>query len=168
MYRCSCLTFKVLQLHTTVLSASSDLLSFILDMEFSTEFLPISSDNYSVPLVTSPIPHFLLLFVQFSCSVVSDSLRSHELPHTRPPRPSPSPGVHSNLCPLSWWYHATISSSVLPFSSCPQSSPASGSFQMSQLFALGGQSIGVSASTSVPPMNTQDWSPLGWTGWISL
>ena len=88
--------------------------------------------------------------------------------HARPPCPSPAPRVYPNSCPLSWWCHPTISSSVVPFSSCPQSFPASGSFQMSQLFTSGGQSIGVSASTSVLPMNTQDWSPLGWTGWISL
>ena len=86
----------------------------------------------------------------------------------RPPCPSPTPGAYPNSCPLSWWCHPAISSSVVPFSSCPQSFPASGSFQMSQLFASGGQSTGVSASTSVLPMNTQDWSPLGWTGWISL
>ena len=106
--------------------------------------------------------------VQFSYSVVSDSLRPHELQHARPPCPSPTPGVHPNPRPLSWWCHPTISSSVIPFSSCPQSFPASGSFPVSQLFASGGQSIGVSASTSVLPMNTQDWSPLEWTGWISL
>ena len=106
--------------------------------------------------------------VQFSRSVVSDSLRPHELQHARPPCSSPTPGVHPNPCPLSWWYHPTISSSVFPFSSCPQSFPASGSFQMNQLFTPGGQSIGVSASASVLPMNTQEWSLLGWTGWISL
>ena len=106
--------------------------------------------------------------VQFSLSVVSNSLWPHELQHARPPCPSPTPGAHPNPCPLSQWCHPTISSSVVPFSSCPQSFPASGSFQMSQLFTSGGQSIGVSASTSVLPMNTQDWSPLGWTGWISL
>ena len=105
--------------------------------------------------------------VQFSCSVVSDSLWPHELQRTRPPCPSPTPRVYPK-CPLSQWCHLTISSSVIPFSSRPQSSPASGSFQMSQLFASGGQSIGVSASTSVLPMNIQDWFPLGWTGWISL
>ena len=105
--------------------------------------------------------------VQFSRSVVSDSLRPHELQHARPPCPSPTPGVHPSPCPLSWWCHPTISSSVVPFSSCPQSFPASGSFPMSQLFTSGAQSIGVSASTSVLPMNTQDWS-LEWTGWISL
>ena len=98
-----------------------------------------------------------------SCPTLCDP---HELPHARPPCPSPTSGVHP--CPLSQWCHPTISSSVVPFSSCPQSFPASGSFQMSQLFASGGQSIGVSASASVLPMNTQDWSPLGWTGWISL
>ena len=107
-------------------------------------------------------------FSSVSRSVVSDSLRPHELQHTRPPCPSPTPGVHPNPCPLSQWCHPTISFSVVPFSSCPQSFPASGSFQMSQLFASGGLSIGVSASASVLPMNIQDWSPLGWTGWISL
>ena len=105
---------------------------------------------------------------QFSHSVMSDSLQPHELQHTRPPCPSPTPRIYPNSCPLSLWCHPIISSSVVPFSSCPQSFPASGSFQMSQLFASGGQSIGVSASTSVLLMNTQDWSPLGWTGWISL
>ena len=106
--------------------------------------------------------------VQFSHSVISDSLRPYGLQHARPPCPSPTPGVYSESCPLSRWCHPTISSSVVPFSSCPQSFPASGSFQMSQLFTSGDQSIRVSASTSVLPMNTQDWSPLGWTGWISL
>jgi len=99
---------------------------------------------------------------------VSNSLRSHELQHARPPCPSPTPRVHPNPCPLSRWCHPTISSSIVPYSSCPQSFPASGSFHMSQFFSLGGQSIGVSASTSVLPMNIHDWSPLGWTGWISL
>ena len=111
---------------------------------------------------------FLLSSVQFSCSVMSDSLPPHEPQHARPPCPSPTPGVHPNSCPLSLWCYPTISSSVIPFSSCLQSFPASESFQMSQLFASGGQSIRVSSSTSVLPMNTQDWSPLGWTGWISL
>ena len=106
--------------------------------------------------------------VQLSCSVMSDSLQPHEPQHTRPPCPSPIPGVNPNSCPLSRWCHPTISSSVVPFSSCPQSFLASGSFQMSQLFASHGQSIRVSASTSVHPVNTQDWSPLGWTGVISL
>ena len=106
--------------------------------------------------------------VQFSCSVVSDSLRPHEPQHTRPPCPSPTPRVHPKLCPLSQWCHPTISSSVFPFSSCPQSFSASGSFPVSQLFASGGESIGVSASASVLPINIQDWFPLEWTGWISL
>ena len=106
--------------------------------------------------------------VQFSLSVMSDSLRSHEVQHARPPCPSPTPRVYSNPYPSSWWCHPAISSSVVPFSSCPQSLPASGFFPMSQLFASGGQSIGVSASASVLPMNIQGWSPLGWTGWISL
>ena len=106
--------------------------------------------------------------VQFSHSVVSDSLRPHGLQHARPPCPSPTPGVYSDSCPLCWWRHPTISYSVVPFSSCPQSFPASRSFPMSQFFASGGLSIGVSAQASVLPMNIQDWSPLGWTGWISL
>jgi len=106
--------------------------------------------------------------VQFSLSVVSNSLRPHGPQHARPLCPSPIPRPYPKPCPLSHWCHPTISSSVIPFSSCLQSFPASGSFQMSQLFASGSQSIAVSASTSVPPMNTQGWSPLGWTGWISL
>ena len=106
--------------------------------------------------------------VQFSRSVVSISLWSHELQHTRPPCPSPTPGVCLNSCPLSWWCHLAILSSVVPFSYHLQTFPASGSFHMSQFFKSGGQSIRVSASASVLPMNTQDWSPLGWTGWISL
>ena len=109
-----------------------------------------------------------ILYYQFSHSVVSDYLWPHEPQHARPPCPLPTPGVYSNSCPLSRWCHPTISSSVVPFSSCLQSFPASGSFQMSQFFASGGQSIGVSASTSVFPMNTQDWFPFEWTGWISL
>ena len=104
--------------------------------------------------------------LQLSRSVISDSLRPHGLQHARPPCPSPAPGVYSNSCPLSWWCHPTISSSV--FSSCLQSFPASGSFPMSQLFASGGQSIGVSASASVLPMSIQDWFPLGFTALISL
>ena len=106
--------------------------------------------------------------VQFSHSIVSDSLRPHESQHARPPCPSPTPRVYSNSCPSSQWCHPAISYSVVPFSSHSQSFPASGTFPMSQLFASGGQSIGVSASTSVLPMNTQDWSPLGWTDWIFL
>ena len=105
---------------------------------------------------------------QFSCSVVFESLQPHESQHTRPPCPSPTPRIYSNSCPSSRWCHPAILSSVIPFSSCPQSLPASGSFSMSQFFAWGGQRIGVSASTLVLPMNTQHWSPLGWTGWISL
>ena len=106
--------------------------------------------------------------VQFSHSVVSDSLWPHESQHARPPCPSPTPGVYSDSCPLSRWCHPITSSSVVPFSSHLQSFPTSESFQMSQFFISGGQSTGVSASTSALPMNTQDWSPLGWTSWISL
>ena len=106
--------------------------------------------------------------VQFSPSVVSDSLRPHESQHARLPCPSPTPGVHSNSSPLSWWCHPAISSSVIPFSSCPQSLPASESFPVSQLFTWGGQGTGVKALASFLPKNTQDWSPSEWTGWISL
>ena len=106
--------------------------------------------------------------VQSSCLVMSDSLQPHESQQVSPPCPSPTPGVYSNSCPCSWWCHPAISSFVIPFSSCPQSLPASGSFSMSQLLPWGGQSVGVSASASVLPMNTQDWSPVGWTGWIFL
>ena len=120
--------------------------------------LPLFVQNQSV--------HFSS--VQFRPSVMSDSLQPYELQHTRPPCPLPTPGVYPNSCSLSQWCHPAISSSVILFISCPQSLPVSGSFQMTQLFTWGGQSIGISASTSVLPMNTQDWSPLGWTGWISL
>ena len=109
----------------------------------------------------------LMVSVQFSHSVLSYFLRPHEPQHARPPCTSPTPGVYPNSCPLSRWCHPAISSSVVPFS-CPQSLPASESFPMSQLFSWGGQSIGVSALASVLPMNTKDWSPLEWTGWISL
>ena len=110
----------------------------------------------------------IYISVQFSHSVVSDSLRPRELQHDRPPCPSPTPGVHPKSCPSSRWCHPTISSSVIPFSACPQSLPASESFPVSHLFTWGGQSIGVSALASVLPKNTQDWSPLEWIGWISL
>ena len=122
---------------------------------------------FIVPVVTA-ITTCHYFYVQFSCSVVSDSLQPHGLQHVRPHCPSPTPGACSNSCPSSQWCHPTISSSVIPFSSCLQSFPASGSFQMSQFFTSGGQSIGVSASASVLPMNIQDWFPLGWTGLISL
>ena len=106
--------------------------------------------------------------VKFSRSVVSNSLRPHESQHARPPCPAPTPRVHTESRPPSQWCHPAISSLVIPFSCCPQSLPASDSFPMSQLFTWGGQSIGVSALTSFLQRNTQDWSPLGWTGWISL
>ena len=117
--------------------------------------------------VSSSYLSIIYLF-QLSHWVVSDSLWLHGLQHARLPCPSPTSGVYSNSCPLSQWCHPTISSSVILFSSCLQSFPASGSFQTSQFFASGGQSIGVSALASVLPRNTQDWFPLGWTGWISL
>ena len=115
-----------------------------------------------------PVLYIWFRSVQLSRSDVSDSLWPRGQQHTKLPCPSPTPGAYSNSCPLSQWCHPTISSSVIPFSSCPQSFPASGSSQMSPFFASGGQSIGALASASVLPMNTQDWFPLGWTGWISL
>ena len=118
--------------------------------------ITISPENKNIPSV------------QFSHSVVSDSFRSHELQHARLSCPSAIPRVYSNSCPSSRWCHQSISFSVVPFSSCLQPFPASGSFPMSQFFTSGGQSIGVSASASILPMNIQDWSPLGWAGWISL
>ena len=124
----------------------------------------LSQDTSGIPEALEQLPSS----VQFSRSVVSDSLRPHESQHARPPYPSPAPGVHLNSRPSSQWCHPAISSSVVPFSSCPQSLPASESFPMSQLFAWGGQSIGVSALASFLPMNTQDLFPLEWTGWISL
>ena len=130
-------------------------------------------DNFSsgfIKLFSSSLLIFAHCFssVQFSCSVVSDFLQPRGLQHARPPCPSPTPRVYSNSCPLSRWYHPTISSSVVPFSSCTQSFPASGSFPMSQFFPSGDQSIGVSASASVLPMNIQDWFPLGLPGLITL
>ena len=112
--------------------------------------------------------HIQFSSVQFSLSVVSDSLQPHELQHTRPPCPSPTPGVYPNSCPSSRWCHLAISSSVVPFSSCPQSLWASEPFPMSQLFAWGGQSTGVSALASFLPKKSQSWSPLEGTGWMSL
>ena len=112
--------------------------------------------------------HTKIVSVQFSCSVMSYSLGPHELQHARPPCPSPTPGVYPNSYPSSWWCHPAISSSVVPFSSCPQSLPASESFPMSQLFTSGGQSTGVSPLASVLPKKSQGWSPSEWTGWISL
>ena len=129
------------------------------------------SDCESSGDVASTSVIFKVLSVQFSCSVMSNSLellRPHGLQHARPPCLSPTPGAYPNSCPLSWWCHPAISSSAIPFFSCFQSFPTSGSFPMSQLFASGGQRIGVSASASVLLMNIQDESPLGWTGWISL
>ena len=114
-----------------------------------------------------PSRHVHMCSVQFSRSVMSNSLRPYEPHHARPPCPWPTPRVHPNTCASRRWCHPTISPSISPFSSCPQHLPASGSFQISQLFSSDGQTIGLSASTSLPWMNTQDWSLLGWTGWIS-
>ena len=128
----------------------------------------MSIDRWMDKEVVIYIHNGIFSSVQFSRSVVSDFLRPHELQHARPPCPSPTPRVHSNSCPLIWWCHPAISFSVIPFSSHLQSFPASGSFQMSQLFTSGGRSIEVSASASVLSMNFEDWFPLGWTSWISL
>ena len=125
-----------------------------LSLKFHSRWITCKLCNLSKSL------YFVQVLLKVSCSVVYDYLWPHELQHARPPCPSPTFRVYPNSCPLSRWCHPTISSSVVHFSSCPQLFPASGSFQMSQLFASGGQSIGLSASTSVPPMNTQDWSPL--------
>ena len=129
---------------------------------FSFHTLPLLPFNFNI------LENNEILSVQFSCSVMSKSLQSHGLHHTRLPCPSPIPRVCSNSCPLSQWCHPTMSSSVVPFSSCLQSLSASGSFQISQFFTSGGQSIGVSASASIFTTNIQDWFPLGWTSWISL
>ena len=140
----------------------------------------LKSRDITVPTKVHMVKAMVFPVVMYGCerldhkesyeshSVVSDSLRPHEPQHARPPCPSPTPWVHPNSCPSSWWCHSAISSSVIPFSSCLQSLPASESFSMSQLFAWGGQSTGVSALASFLPKNTQDWSPLEWTGWVSL
>ena len=125
-------------------------------------------NSYLLPCFITMVARAIKLWTQFSHSVMSDSLGTHKPHHNRPPCLSTTPRVHQNWCALCRWSHPTISSSVIPFSSCTQFFPASGSFQMTQLFTSVGQSIGVSASTSVLPVNDQDWSPLGWTGWISL
>ena len=135
--------------------------------EIKTSFLHL----HHCQMDSLPLSHLGSLFCfifKLSCSVLSDSMRPHGLQHARPPCPSPTPGVYSNSCPSSQWCHPTISSSVILFSSHLQSFPASGSFPLSQFFTSGGQRIGGSASTSVPSMSIQDWSPLGWTGWISF
>ena len=144
--------------------SGKEILQVYIDILFLIKFL---LSNFSIHWWVLP-EMIVISSVQLSRSVVSDSLRPHELQHARPPCPSPSPGVHSNSRPSSRWCHPAISSSVVPFFSCPQSLPASESFLMSQLFAWGGQSTGVSALASFPPKNTQGWSPSEWTGWMSL
>ena len=139
-------------------------------------YLPLHKDvfsnglNWRILVMVHEVPSLpsSMISVQFSHSVTFNSLRPHGLQHARLPCPSPTPGACSNSCPLSQWCHSTISSSIVPFSSCLQSFPASGSFQMSQFFITVSQRIGISASASVLPMNIQDWFPLGLTGWISL
>ena len=150
----------------TILRAETEeeLKSFLMNVKKESEKAGLKLNIQKTKIMAScPISS-----VQFSCSVMSNSLRPHELQHTRLPCPSPTPRVHPNPCPSSRWCHPAISSSVVSFSSCLQSFPASGSFQMSQFFASGSQSFRVSASASVLPMNIQDWFLLGWTGWISF
>ena len=134
----------------------------------TTDWFQVGKEVQQGCILSPCLFNFYAELVQFSHSVVSDSLQPHGLQHTRPPCPSPTPGVYSNSCPSGQWCHPTISSSVIPFSSCLQSSQASGSFPVSQFFTSGDESIGASASASILPMNTQDWFPLGLTGWISL
>ena len=141
---------------------------YLLKSLSKTVLLTNQSPLKSLYLIWCPEESGLFSSVQFSHSVVSNPLRPHELQNARPPCPSPTPRVHSNARPSSRWCHPTVSSSVVPFSSCPQPLPASESFPMSQHFTWGGQSTGVSALASVLPKNTQDWSPLEWTGWISF
>ena len=138
----------------------------ILSPSFYRDDIEVQGDLVNYCGLSHRIWSMILHWVQFSHSVVSDSLRPHEPQHTRPPCPSPTAGVYPNPCPLGWWFHPTISSSVVPFSSCLQSFWTSGSFQMSQFFPSGGQVL--DASASVLPMNIQDWFPLGWTVCISL
>ena len=164
--------FKVLQGLVLNLVLKRCVLFIMITIKIMKGFLHLlqftSLDSWEILSRCIQLP-FVEHLIQFSSVAQScPTLQPHEPQHARPPCPSPTVGIYPKPCPLIRWCHPTISSSVIPFSSCPQSFPASGSFQMSQLFASGGQSIEVSASTSVPPMNTQDWSPLGWTGWISL
>ena len=140
----------------------------VVNASFLCQFILQSSLFTLHYLVTNFYTVSYLHSVQFSHSVMSKSLQLHESQHARPPCPSPTSGVYAHSYPSSWWCHPAISSSVIPFSSCPQSLPASESFPMSQLFAWGGQSTGISALASLLPKNTQGWSPLAWTGWISL
>ena len=165
-YECKCwmrtFLLSYLKAWTFTVSSLYDINSRFLQVQLIRLMKFLFLSNWSIIII------FNISSVQFSHSVMSDTLWPHESQHAGPPCPSQTPWVHSKSCPLSWWCHPAISPSVIPFSSCPQSLPASESFPMSQLFAWGGQSNGVSASASVLPMNTQDWSHLGWTGWISL
>ena len=159
-----CLTDCLILRYKALTYQSSSTLDVLWKTSTATYFHGNWSEDSSKVLRVSATIYYS---VQFSCSVMSESLWPHGLQHARLPCPSPTPGACSNSCPLSQWCHPSISSSVIPFF-CLQSFPASGSFAMSQFFTSGGQSIGVSASASVLPMNIQDWFPLGWTGWISL
>ena len=155
--------------HFPLLGSSPPLLPYLEEGGKNKCHLRLKSQVSVGPAQTN-LNNSLIIFhsVQFSRSVLSNSLWPHELQHARPPCPSPTPGVHPDSCQSSRWCHPAISSSVVPFSSCPQSLPASESFPMSQIFAWGGQNIGISALASVLPKNTQNWSPLKLTGWISL
>ena len=166
----SSVALSTLQYYATITTKSR---SPGLFLSCQTEILGPLNIHSVLPQLQATTFYFLSLWmwlfsVQFSCWVVPYSLQPHGQQHARPPCPSPTPRVYSNSCPSSPWCHLAISSSVVPFSSCLHSFPASGSFPVSQFFTSGGQIIGVSASASVLPMNIQDWCPLGWTGWISL
>ena len=157
-------SFFTLYVHSVSHTVPQNLATSVYQSPISTSF----TRETSVLCLYFPLLLWSRSSGQFSRSDVSDSLRPHEPQYARPPCPSPTPGVHPNPCPLNRWCHPTISSSVIPFSSCPQSFPGSRSSQMSQVFTSGGQCIEVSASTSALPMNIQDWFPLGWTSWMSL
>ena len=169
---CHCLHFSSSICHEVIGLDAMTLVFWMLNVKpaFSLSSFAFIKRHYSSSLssIRVMLSAYLKPSVQFSCSVISDSLRPHESQNTRPPCPSQIPRVYSNSCSSSRWCHTAISSSVVPFSSCPKYLPASGFSPMSQHFPWGGQSIGVSASALVLPMNIQDWSPLGWTGWISL
>ena len=164
LYKYNFKIFVILILHFSKSNSLYLLLYYLSNMDDIVWFLAIKDEKISLATQSSNFPLLFKNSVQFSLSVVSDSLLPHEPQHARCPCPSTTPRVHPNPCPLSRWCHPIISSSVLPFSSCPQTCPASRSFPMSQLFTSGGQIIGVSASTSILPVNIQDWFPLGWTG----
>ena len=168
IFMVSCLMFMSLSHFEFIFMHGKSVCSNFIDLHAAVKLTQHPWGDFAHFIFLPPLSKINWPAVQFSRSVVSNSWWPHGLHHARPPCPSPTPGVDSDSGPSSQWCHPAISSSVIPFSSCLQSFPASGSFPVSQFFASGGQSIGASASASVLPMNIQDWSPLGWTGWISL